>query len=256
MSTVTDAVTAKLGPLPAWAWGVLGAAGLRGYSWWRGRQAPATPAVDTGGTEEAAATEPPSSASVRTYEPNVPAIAPINLTPSTSTPATSTPPASPVRYTDNEAWRRAAIDLLVSRGVGAGDAVEAMRAILAGDTVTGVQVSMFNTAVNAIGAPPETVPPIKTREPISYTPQPRPRAGDPATPTSPEPATTPAQPSSGTYTIKAGDTLVGVARARYGNANRSTLDKLAALNNLTWNSAHTMVTPFRVGQVLTLPATL
>lgn len=247
---ISESLTAKVGPLPVWAWSLAGVVGLRGISWWRARQTPAAePAA-----EPAAGTDTPASAYPANYDAGVPAIAPLNPTPSTSTTTVSLPPTAPA-YVDNDAWRRAAIDALIARGVPATEAVEAISAYLAGEPISGAQEAMVNTAANIIGQPPAPPATISRRDPVSYVRQPR-RPVEPSPPTAPEPAGTPAQPSSGTYTIRSGDTLVSVARARYGTASLDTLNKLAALNGLTWNAAHTSVTPFRVGQVLTLPATL
>jgi len=77
------------------------------------------------------------------------------------------------------------------------------------------------------------------------------------TPATPVPvASAPVPVADRTHVIVSGNTLYGLARQYYGKTDTDTLNKLASVNGLTWNSTRTQVSPFRVGQTLKIPTTL
>lgn len=71
------------------------------------------------------------------------------------------------------------------------------------------------------------------------------------------PAAAPAPPAASTnaHVIRSGETLWTLVQKQYGLQGQALINKInevAAANGLRWNSAHTVVTPFNVGQTITL----
>jgi nucleoid-associated protein YgaU len=82
-----------------------------------------------------------------------------------------------------------------------------------------------NGTMNANPAVTEVAPaPIAAPAPQAYVPPPQPVAVQPVTydaaPAAGAPAAAPAVAGAGNYTVKKGDTLYSIAKARYGNGNQ------------------------------------
>ncbi len=111
------------------------------------------------------------------------------------------------------------------------------------DPQIGVLQSAIAALTSRLNAAPVPAP--------APTPAPAPApAQAPPTPQAPAPA-----PAQAAYTIKSGDTLWNLVQKQYGlsgNALINKINEVAAANNLRWNSAHTMVSPFNVGQQIRL----
>lgn len=125
---------------------------------------------------------------------------------------TSTGQSTSTGFLTNEAWAQAAKNWLISQGTDAKEASDAVDLYINAQALNAKQNAMISTVTRAIGAPPQSLPPT---------------TGSP-TPTQDtwsgsvwgnEPVMEKTIGISGTkYTVKDGDTLVGIAKKAYGLA--------------------------------------
>jgi nucleoid-associated protein YgaU len=169
-----------------------------------------------------------------------------------SSSATPTPPA----ITDNNSWYRAGVTLLVARGVDPAVASSALSDFLAGNQLTAGEQADVNIVITGLGPPPVQppqpgVPPVTVVPPP--TPTPHPVIGPPGAPPAPvAPPAPPPAPAVRHYTVKAGDTLWGIASAQYGTGTRwrdiaNANSIVPTLKNGVW---YALIHP---GQVLVIP---
>lgn len=261
MTSVADSLTAKLGPLPVWAWGVgAGAAFNIGRYLVNRRKSASVPAEEPAPGDADAG--PESSVSVGGsgsgyYSPGIPS-AQVNPgawgtdEPST-TPATDSAPSTPAAPADNDEWRARAVELLTASGMAPLTVDEAVKRYFAGSPLSPQDQAIISTAVRRLGVPPGGAPPITAAPAPSVT------APAPAGPTAPAPAPAPAPVANpvaaGTsVTVKSGDTLYGLVRAKYGSASLTKLREVAAFNGITLGPAPNYVPrPFAVGQTIRFP---
>lgn len=193
---VVSTLTGKIGPLPVWAWGAIGAVGIRGAQYLRDRKAAA---ADTSSTDTAAGGV---GSDTGTDELGAPVgygasgaygsigAAPINPGGSSgysdgSSSSSTTPP------TDNYGWINAAQAALVSRGYDPVVVSNALNTIIAGGPSTPQQQAIYSQAVRLIGSPPDGTPIITNTPPPVVNP-PKPPASSSSTPAHSNPP-----PSSG-----------------------------------------------------------
>lgn len=165
-----ELLTRKVGPLPLWAW-----AGAAVVIWYvikkRSASSSSTTASSTGGTY---GTDPagntgtldPSTGYVQGSAEDIAALqqqnAALNGTSSTSSSSSSTS-----SYGSNQEWESAAINYLVGLGDDATAANGAISAYLNSQTLTTSQQGMVNSAIQALGAPPDPPAPSTTTTIVS-----------------------------------------------------------------------------------------
>lgn len=153
--------TQKAGPLPVWGWAVI-AAGI----WWYFNKQKAGAAGATG-----AQTDP--AGNVGTIDPATGYVygtpqdtAGLSANQQGSSGATTTDATSGStvagKYATNAAWAQAAINYLVGVGIDPSSANEAIQQFLASQQLTAQQQGDVNTAISALGAPPDLPGPIGT----------------------------------------------------------------------------------------------
>jgi hypothetical protein len=239
VSKVTDALTAKVGPLPAWAWG-LGAGGvIIGVRVWRARSTPVAAVTSDG---EAAASGANLSGDITEQGTQSGTVGGYTL-PSgyQANPGGVIGSTGQVEGDDdgrplnNKEWADRAFDVLRARAYDSVATVEAIRKFLNGDPVTSQEETMVGIALNELGPPPEGAPAIsraptqsggspaptpvpdqRTPDPVP-TPQPTP-IPQPAPAPAPTPA--PAQRSDVQYT-----TLPGYPPAGYNQSGNPDITK-------------------------------
>jgi|CXWL01.1.fsa_nt_gi hypothetical protein len=177
MSKITDALTTKIGPAPAWVYGVGLGVGINVVRWYRNRSAPA-PADVSDGTDVGAEATTGAAATSAGFSSGNPATAggqpgsvggfPIPsgysatggqfIDPSggTSAPVTA-PDATPQNNGD---WSRRAFDVLAAEGYAPVSAQDAIRKYLVGDPLTASEEAQVSIALRRIGAPPEGAPSV------------------------------------------------------------------------------------------------
>lgn len=256
---IADSLTAKIGPLPVWAWGVgIGLTFNVGRAVYRRTTSADEPETAADGTDSGDAVP---LASVGEPLAGVPVSG--GYAPAVGNPAGwDGPPADgidapdgPAAPTDNEAWRALAVEQLVAAGFHPIQVDEALKRYFAGTGLTPQDQAIVSMAIRRLGVPPGGAPPITS---VAGPPPPDPGRGPgtnkpPAQPATPPEAPATPTPVVGTVTIKSGDTLWGLVQKRYGTATRAKVDEIAALNGLSWNAAHTQVSPWRIGQTVKLP---
>ena len=203
LDAVAEAATRKLGPFPAWVYGLALGAGIVGYQQWRKRQdAPAADVGDDAAADGAASSDatapagaPSSGAELDGWDPNY------TYTPSpmgggtwSSAPSTSSGTGSTSSApTDNASWSKLAIDTLIARGVAEPNvAADAITKWLDGAALTDAEVSAVNAAIRLLGSPPQGAPSIIH---VPKPPAPGPTPPAPKVPTAP--TTFAATPSPG-----------------------------------------------------------
>jgi hypothetical protein len=182
VSKVTDALTAKIGPLPAWAWGLgLGGVivGVRAY---RAHQSTPAAAVTSDGdnataganlsgdiTEQGTQTGTVGNYPIPSaYQGNPGGVI---IGPDGNLTGTSDGPLN------NKEWSDRAFDVLRARGYDSVAAIEALRKFLAGDPLTSGEEAMIGIALDKLGPPPEGAPAISrasTQSSGAPAPQPAP----------------------------------------------------------------------------------
>lgn len=198
MSKVTDALTQKIGPAPAWVYGLSLGVGINVFRWYRNRSAPAATEVSdgtegaagaTGGTAAPAPTtgyslgdpagtlSPPGSVGgypVPTgYQANPGGVV-IDSGGVSSAPVTSSAPLN------NGDWSRRAFDVLVAEGNAPTAVQDALSKYLTGDPITAQQEALVSLALRRVGSPPEGAPSITRAAPA-------PAAQAPTAPAQPAP---------------------------------------------------------------------
>ncbi len=164
MSEISEGLTRKLGPLPAWAWGAVLGGAILGFRFLRSRGLAGTaggaPTVTVeGGTPVGAPASVPAESSAAgsfmaagTYAPPV---------------VTATPAGYPSTASTNEQWSRDAIALVAARapGIPLLSIQDALTKFLDGKQITEAESGIVNTAYVVAGAPPVT-PPVARVIPI------------------------------------------------------------------------------------------
>lgn len=170
MSTFTDALTRKIGPAPAWVYGVGLGLGITGVRYYRSKNAPAvasatsddgTSAGTAAGATTPGAADDPGAYTTGTvgaytlpggYQATSSGV--LDYTGQADAQTTQTP-------TTNAAWQQEAYDVLVGRlGYAPVTTEEALRAYLAGDPVSSSQEAVISQALRLVGRPPEGAPAI------------------------------------------------------------------------------------------------
>jgi hypothetical protein len=163
---LADSLTYKLGPLPAWVWG-LGAGGVvLGVQAFRRSRQPA--AVEPGADGTAPdATAPDLTAQLDPFADNQVSWSPMGGGSWATAPSVVDPPSSstapgdePNRPTTNDQWRRQATDLLIASNFAPTLAADAIAKYLDGLALTAQQKAAVSFALRAIGAPPSGAPSI------------------------------------------------------------------------------------------------
>lgn len=178
---------AKIGPLPAWAWGALA---VGGYIFWSHRQGtPVAAPLDGGGDTSAV----PDATSTNDYGYGStvdPSSAGYNYGDVNQGGYTGT--VTGTAFTSNQEWGVKAIQTLVATGIPASTATSGITLYLSGAPLTSDQANAVSTAITLIGPPPLPMPitlisntPV-TQPPVSHDPAPTPTP-DPA----PVPVVTP-----------------------------------------------------------------
>lgn len=196
MSKITDALTQKIGPAPAWVYGVTLGVGINVVRWYRNRTtAPAADDVSDGTDAAAGATgaaapttgyalgdpsgtlSPPGSVGgfpiPSGYQANPGGVI-IDSTGVSSAPVATSAPLN------NGDWSRRAFDVLVSEGNSPTAVSDALTKYLTGDPITAQQEALVSMALRRVGAPPEGAPSITRAAPA-------PAATAPTAPAQPAP---------------------------------------------------------------------
>lgn len=267
-STIKDAFTKKIGPLPGWAYVVIVGGGAYAIYYWRKRTSDTTASASTVGVTD------PNSAGFTSAD----AVTQADY----STPQTSQ---------TNAQWARNATNALTAQAkYSATDISNALSNYLNGVALSPAQLIIVNDAITQFGAPPEgLIPTNAATVPGNATPadaitgyarsadgsvlyqlwniggQPQKKSitlqqysdlGNPTVtwmgsdqlaqysswPGTVEPPVTHAQDGSHFYTVTNSDTLEGIAQRFYGNSDYS---KITSANN---------VSSIYSGQVLRIPA--
>ena len=172
MSNVTEALTRKLGPLPAWAYGLGLGLGIVGYRRWKDRKTAAAPvtAEDQAAADLQAAQSTGSApgdyvpGSVGGYQ------IPAALANAGGQPYVdqSSAQASQGGPGDNAAWKSQAVERLVGRlGYDPTGTADALENYLQGSPINAQQESIVGAAIRALGVPPDGAPPILRGAPSS-----------------------------------------------------------------------------------------
>lgn len=213
MSDMTDALTTKLGPLPAWGWGLAAGGLIVAFQAFSGRDD-----ESAGDAAEGTTPEPSAPATVHsgdsTYELSAIPQGSFGLY-RDATPGRPTEDTPDPSVTTNSGWRIAATRWAVSNGHSTTDAVSAFSKLFDGNELTSAELDLINNVSASIGPPPQGFPPVRLRPaptgqpppakqpPPTPRPQPRPEGGGETPPpvqrrTPPPPATRqpPAPPAS------------------------------------------------------------
>lgn len=191
MSKITDALTTKIGPLPAWVYGLSLGVGINAVRWYRNRNAPAAEPVSDG-TDDAAGATPDTPTGYdsglgfvsapgtvggytmpTSYQANPGGVI-VDSNGGTTAPTVASGPLN------NGDWQRRSFDVLVAEGYAPTSVQTALTKYLTGEPVTAAEEAMVSMALRRVGSPPEGAPSL-TRATGST-------SGAPATaPTSPAP---------------------------------------------------------------------
>lgn len=144
---VLDSITNKVGPLPAWAWAAIPAAGYVAWSYYKAAQGEGVIADDSTGGAEGTSAEDYGLNTGGTFLPGY-GSAPGG---SSNLPAVDTP------QFNNSAWFKQAMNFLIGEGVPAMDAVTALNAYIYGfpTEITQTQFNALQKAITKIGAAPD-----------------------------------------------------------------------------------------------------
>lgn len=117
------------------------------------------------------------------------------------------------KFQTNEAWAVAAKNYLISQGIDGKEASDAVDLYINGQALNAKQNAMVSNAIRGVGSPPNSLPPV--------TGTPTPTPGN--TPVyenvwGKTPRLNPQSIEGTTYTKRAGDTLISIAREAYGLA--------------------------------------
>lgn len=181
MTDLRGALSARLGPLPTWAWGVIGAGAIIGGRSVRARLAAAPAPVSDAGGEPPDATAPETGSSPTGGRPSLFATPANPYTAEVGDQAGDTTPAP--AGASNAAWKRSgeqwALDNLQWSGI---VITSALQRYLDGSPLSYSDASIVNSVIRAIGPAPEGAPEVIL--------QPGADAGNAPTPpnTSPTPA--------------------------------------------------------------------
>lgn len=263
MAAIPAAFTDKLGPLPAWAWGLGLGGSILAWQRWRDR---ASGGEATEPVDENTAAAPPAPDGSFTMTPSPIGGGTWAVAPVTQPPSGDGGSRDGSGWANNEEWRRAAVDWLVAQRYDSIQSANAVTKLLDGSKVTKQEASVLRNLLRDFGAPPQGHPPIivegGTADPINPPPAPpRPAPPRPPAPRPAPPATPPGTPAAPrprpdtTRTVARGDTLWDMTRSVYGRVDMRLVEKVAAHNRLRWSGSgrNRQVTPFRVGQTIRFP---
>lgn len=195
MSQVTDALTSKVGPLPAWAWGLGLGGGIIAFRTWKAKQSTPPAAVTSDGETAAGEANPQDGTPADGGEPGtvgnygLPSgyqANPGGVIGSDGTYSGSNAPTGPDTNLD---WSNMAFDILRAQGYSPLPASEAIRKYLNGEPVTPQEEGMVSLALRQLGQPPEGAPALSRANPSTATPV------APVTPISPSAPIAPLQPA-------------------------------------------------------------
>lgn len=163
MPELLDRITTKVGPLPAWAWAAIPAAGYVAWSYYRASQGTAEGVTDaaTGGAEGTDAADYGINQG-GTYLPGYG---------SAPNGSSNLPPVTVPEF-NNLAWARQAVNYLISEGIPALDAVTAINAYIYGvpSQITQAQFNALQKAIQKFGPAPETAFPPTVKPPTTTPP--------------------------------------------------------------------------------------
>lgn len=169
---------AKIGPLPAWAWGAIA---VGAYLFWSHNQASSTvPVADDGSVDTTDTQSVPDVSTSNDYgyaTPVDPSSAGYDYSTVNSGGYTGT--VTGTAYTSNQAWGVKAISTLIASGIPASTATSGITHYLAGSNLTADEANAVNIAITLLGPPPLPMPvtvgtPVVTQPDPSPTPDPAP----------------------------------------------------------------------------------
>lgn len=248
MEKPAGALTKKLGPLPVWTYALIIAVAVWGYTYWRnnraGTQIPLSPEQSIVSPAPFENTDPmPGTNTGDGYQETFPK----------GQPGIST----------NAQWAKQAANQLIASGATPVIVSTALAKYLNGKPLNAQEKAIINQAISLYGVPPEGVLPVAgtsptpapVKPPVKTAPKPAPRPiikpkPKPVAPT-PKPAPPVAKkpvPSGHVYTVRAGDTLSGIAVRFYGSPN---WQKIYAANRNVIGSNPNLIRP---GMRLRIPA--
>jgi len=172
-SEPVKALTAKVGPLPAWAWGLMLGGTIVGVRWYRNRSHPAPvtgTSADGAGGESGDPTEQGVGVGVGDpgigmASPGVVGAYPIPSTYQANPGGTITSDGLPSGSEDtgplnNGEWREQAFDQLRGKGYDPTAASTALSKYLSSQPLTPAEVQMVSFVLQMVGEPPEGAPAI------------------------------------------------------------------------------------------------
>lgn len=216
-----EAFTRKIGPLPAYAYGLIVLIVVWGIYY--ARQL-------SGNGNTASTTDVGSAPS----DSDIGSLDDSGYVSSNPSSGASTVVPSSNKPTDNQNWYMLASDYLIGFGYSGSAVTDALTKYLTGQELTAADRALVNQAIAKFGAPPEGVP---VTSGAGNNPPPLPGdGGNNNPPPSEQHDDTPPVQTSRTYVIKSGDTLSRIAMLYYGssskwptiyNANASTIEAAA-----------------------------
>ena len=156
---------AKLGPLPVWAWGLLGGGAVAGVFWFNQLRDKNGETITDGSDDSQADTsgdfQLPGSSDLLDW----------GYRPSGITSGGSSTPVE-TSVDTNSAWGIRAIAALIGKGVSPIAAQTAINKYLAGEEITSDQAKLIDQAVKEVGQPPEggLIPNVKVPTPTAPAP--------------------------------------------------------------------------------------
>lgn len=178
---------AKIGPLPAWAWGAIA---VGGYLWWSHQHAATAVPAGDGNVDTTDTSSVPDVSSSNDYGYDTSGVDPSSAgyDYSTVNDGGYTGTVTGTGYGSNQEWGVKAITTLISAGVPASTATSGITLYLAGSGLTTDQANAVNTAITLLGPPPLPMPVNLIGSVPATQPTPSP---DPAPTPTPDPAPTP-----------------------------------------------------------------
>jgi hypothetical protein len=182
---VERTLTNDVGPLPAWAWGLIAVAGWLIYEHMAGGASSAV--ADDGSTDDDSSDDSSGDSSDDGTDDSGDGSGDVGDVTAGTVTGASAGGVVVGTYTTNQQWLIAAIDALRAEGLPAGPVTTALTRYIHGEKVTAKEAGYVNAAISAIGPPPTprqifpttTATPTKpTKKPTKPKPKkPKPRRG-------------------------------------------------------------------------------
>ena len=199
---------AKVGPLPAWAWGAIA---VGGYLYWSHRQSVVSVPTGDGTVDTTDTSAVPDVTSTNDYGYSSSGVDPTSAgyDYSSVNDGSYTGTTTGTAFGSNQEWGVKAITTLISAGIPASTATSGVTLYLAGSGLTADQANAVNEAITLIGPPPLPMPvnlitsTVPTQPVVSLDPAPAPMptpAPAPVVDTTPTPVTVAPAPNTPTTT--------------------------------------------------------